>query len=330
MCWKIFRPGRLGIPLRAEALLPRLLGVVSCVEAGTLASIREALGSEAGLSCCRTGTPGVWSKDTILFLDKKTVKPLHLVKAGMGEAVDLLLRNETYWLRTLRLQAPLAGHIPELIACRPGPDLSFVAQSVLSGNLEWRLGEPQFEFLRRLQEYSLKPMRYRDSILCQTLHSRLQDLSGLLPEAWSDRLEKAMRRIEESLSHSEVLLVTAHNDFAPWNIRVQRNVASVFDWEYAADEQLPLFDPLHYTLMPMALNREPLGKIIRTMNHTLQRCRQTLGEKICYQPEVQSLAYFVNLSTLFLWADRGKCTEHSVLVTYAEIIDQVCHLSWGR
>ena len=109
--------------------------------------IREAIGKEAGLSCCRTGTPGVWSKDTILLFNKETAEPLYIIKAGIGEAVDLLLRNEAKWLKSLRDEASLADHIPELVTHRTGADLAFVVQCVVSGGSDYALGEPQFGFL---------------------------------------------------------------------------------------------------------------------------------------------------------------------------------------
>lgn len=320
-CWQVFRPGKLGIPLCAMTRLPRLLGAASCVEAEGLASIREAIGKEAGLSCWRAGAEGVWSKDTILFLDKKTAEPLYIVKAGAGVAVDSLLKNEANWLRNLQNHASLVGHVPELVAHRSGADLSFIAQRALSGNLDFRLGDAQLDFLRRLQESSLQPIRYEDSRLYRTLNSRIKDLSGLLPEAWSTRLEKAMRRIEQSLSGAPILLVAAHNDFTPWNIRLERGVAKVFDWEYADYEQLPLFDPFHFVLAPMALKSESTAKIIQKMHETLHMCQQWLGEERCYKGETQALAYLINLCTLYLWADRGKRNSHPTLVSYAHVID---------
>lgn len=323
VCWRTFRPGRINFPLLAMARLPRLFGAVNCVEAETLASIRETLGSEAGLSCCRAGTPGVWSKNTILFLDRGA-KPKYIVKAGAGKDVDSLLKNEADWLQRLRGQPELADYVPEIVTHRSGVDLCFVAQSVLPGSLDFTLGEAQFEFLQKLQKFSLNSMRYEDSILCKTLNTRINDLQGLLPDAWSIRLNRAMQRIGESFSRSPQLFVAAHNDFTPWNVRVQHNVLSAFDWEYAANEQLPLFDPLHFALMPMASKNRTASAIIDAMHKTILLCSQRLGSQVCYKPEIQSLAYFVNLCTLYLWADRGKCTLHPALVNYASVIDHIC------
>jgi hypothetical protein len=323
-CWNVFRPGILGIPLQAMSRLPRIFGAIACTEGAQIKSIREAIGKETGLSCCRAGAAGVWSKDTILFLDINTAEPLFIAKAGAGEAVDALLRNEASWLRALREQPLLAEHIPELVAHRSGRNLCFVAQHSVSGKLNFRLGESHFEFLRRLQKYSIRPMHYEDSQLYLTFNSRLKDLRGQLTDAWSTRLERAMRRITESLSGSPVSLVAAHNDFTPWNIRLNHNVAQIFDWEYAGNEQLPLFDPLHFVLMPMALRSRSTSELIESMRNTLRQCQSQLGAEQCYEPETQALAYMMSICTLYLWGDPGRSVSHPALRCYALVIDYLC------
>ncbi len=325
-CWRFFQPGLLKFPLRATALMPRLLGATSCVESDQLASIREFIGTEMGMSCCRSGTPGAWSKDTILLMDKKATEPLCVVKAGAGKAVDSLLRNEVNWLEALRDHVPLAEHIPKLVAHRSGTDLSFVAQSPLSGRLDFGFGEPHIAFLRKLQHYSRRTMYFEESKLYHTLRSRLLDLNGLLTDAWSTRLEKGMRRIEQSLSAAPILFVAAHNDFTPWNIRVERGVVMVFDWEYADYEQLPLFDPLHFALMPMALGRQSAAKMVHRMYEKIDQCSLWLDKESFYETQTQALAYLVNLSTLYLWSARGQDYSHPVLDCCAEIIDRLCLL----
>jgi hypothetical protein len=326
-CWRVFQPGRLGIPLRAMALLPWLPGSTGCVESENLALIRESIGKEAGLSSCRGGHPGPWYKETILFLDERD-EPLYVVKAGAGEEVDGLFQNEVNWLRALRDQPSLAGHIPELVAHRSGSDLCFVAQRVVAGQFEFQLGDPHFDFLRKLQESSLQIMRYEDSKVYRTLSLRINGLKELLTNAWASRLEEGMRRIKCSLSDSPITFVTSHNDFTPWNVRLERGVARVFDWEYADTEQLPLFDPIHFTLAPMALRSEPPGKLRHKMRETVKLCQQSLGEGMCSDPETQALAYLINLCTLYIWADRGKHNSHPTLVRYAQIIDDMSQDPW--
>jgi len=324
LCWRIFQPGWLELPLRAMAHLQSLLGAASCGEDDKMAAIREAICKEAGASCCRIGTPGPWSKDTILFLNKQNKEPLCIVKAGAGETVDLLLKNEAEWLRNMGAQAALADHIPELVAHRSGADFSFLAESPLPGNPDYRLGELHFIFLRKLQQYSRRTVMYEESKLYRNLHARLKVLDGLLTDAWSMRIEEAMRRIDQSLSGRPLLFVAAHNDFTPWNIRVERGMARIFDWEYADHEQLPLFDPLHFVLMPMALKSRPVAQMAQRMRETLELCREQFGEESRFEENAQALAYLTNLVTLYLCSQRGITNSDYVLESYAKIIDFVC------
>jgi thiamine kinase-like enzyme len=196
-------------------------------------------------------------------------------------------------------------------------------QRVLSGDMDFKLGELQLDFLRKLQRDSLQSMRYEESRLSKNLRSRFQDLEGHLTEAWSTRLARAMRRIEESLAGRSIPLVAAHNDFTPWNIRVERDTVRVFDWEYADDEQLPLFDLLHFTLMPMALRNRPTDKMVQAVRKTLQLSESWIGKERCYDAETQALAYLVNLCTLYLWGAGGVAGSHPVLGSYALLIDHV-------
>lgn len=321
-CWELFQPGPLGIPLRAMTLVPRLLGAVRCSEDEKLAFIRKTIGEKAGLSCSRNGAPGPWHKDTIIFMDERT-QPLYVAKVGVGAEVSALLLNEAQWLSDMHRQESLIDHIPSLVAHRCDPNFSFVAQSVLLGGLDFTLGPVHIEFLRKLQASSLQSIQFQDSALCKTLHSRLDDLSGLLPQEWSRRLEVGMRLIESAFLGVPIQVVAAHNDFTPWNIRIASGVAKIFDWEYAANEQLPLFDPFHFCLAPMALKSAPTARILRTIHEVIAQCQQSFGMERCYKPEVQALAYMINLCTLYMWADRGTCNSHPSLVSYAHVIDRI-------
>jgi hypothetical protein len=323
-CWKLFHPGRLEFPLRAQARLAHLLGAIACEENERLAFIRASVGNEVGLSCLRSGAPGPWSKDTILFLDGHH-QPLYFVKAGTGEAVNSLLRNEAKWLRTLREHPPLAGHISEAVSQRCCVDLSYVAVRALSGRIEFEFTDAHSDFLRKLHAYSRQNLRLQESNLYRNLRSRQTDLNGLLDDAWSRRLDKALRLIEESFSDRAELFVAAHNDFTPWNIRIDQGIARIFDWEYADYEQLPLFDPLHFALMPMALEKRSTSCIVNCMHATLGKCPEWLGRECCHHDQTQALAYALNLSTLYLTAEQGKPGADFVLESYSRLIDTFFH-----
>jgi hypothetical protein len=257
-------------------------------------------------------------------LDKQTGRPHCFVKAGFGAAVDALLTNEARWLSRLGDEKTLAPHIPALVAHLAGEEFSFVAQRPLSGAIDFKMGTAQMEFLQKLQDSSLQSKQYEDSKFQRTLCSRVADLDGVLSESWSKRIKKVMRRISESLAGQAIPFVAAHNDFTPWNIRVADSRAYVFDWEFAADEQMPLFDPLHFVLLPMALNRQSTVKIIRKMDETLQLCHGWSKRERFVNARAQALAYLTNICVLYLWSVQGNCVTNPVVQSYARVIDDIC------
>jgi hypothetical protein len=247
------------------------------------------------------------------------------VKAGTGKDVNSLLQNEANWLRTLGDQAEFVDHIPTLVAYYCEGDLAFVAECMVLGKIDLTFGKLHVAFLRKFQKYSRKTMHFQDSRICQNLHSRVKDLGSLLSSAWSARLGLGLRQIEESLTNKELLLVAVHNDFTPWNIRVAKDVVRVFDWEYAESEHLPLFDPLHFMLMPMALSCRSKTRMLKSMKDVLQQCHEWFGSEFCFNARAQALAYLMNICTLYLWSDRAESESHPVLNSYGAIIDHLCH-----
>ena len=320
-CWALFHPGALEVPLRGMARWPRLFGVNGCVEGLGIGRIRETAGCKSELSCCRAGAAGPWHKDTIVFLEENRSRPLYFVKSGAGAAVDSLLENEAHWLRTLRCETSLAGRVPELIAHRSGEDSCFLVQRPVDGNLEFWLGAPQLDFVRRLQQFSQKTLRYSDSTLCRNLTARFGQLNGRLSDHWTNRLERSIDKTAESFSAAPRRFVAAHNDFTPWNVRVANGVARAFDWEYAADECLPLFDPLHFVLLPMALARRPAESLLRKAQETAAICGRLLAARSNANAQAQLLAYLVNICALYLVSTSGKFETDPVIQSYAGLID---------
>ena len=62
------------------------------------------------------------------------------------------------------------------------------------------------------------------------------------------------------------------------------------------------------------------------MSQTLQMSQRWFGKEYCYEAQTQALAYLMNLCTLYLWSERGKSKQNTVLDSYARIIDYICHI----
>jgi hypothetical protein len=189
--------------------------------------------------------------------------------------------------------------------------------------MDFKMGTPHVEFLRRLQQLTAQTIEYQDSELSRTLNDRAVGLQGLVENRWQDRIDRALRRLEAAFSRSPILMTAAQNDFTPWNIRLGGSLAHVFDWEYAADQYLPLFDPLHFVLLPLALKRRPTAGMERRLREVLVVCHGWFGSSTCHHAEAQALAYLVNLATLYLWSVRGDGIDDPVVESYAALIDRL-------
>jgi hypothetical protein len=321
--WRFFHPGRIRIVLEAMTRMPRLLGAVPCVENNTLALIRAALDTPRGFSCGAGGAEGAWSKDTVLLLREGSPDPACLVKAGTGAMVDRLLRWEAHWLQTLDREPALRPHIPGLLAHRAGAGLSFLAQTPLPGRRDFRLGAAHFEFLRALHRWSGRSLRYPESGLARNLRARLGRLQNKLPQRWIDRLGRAVDRVEAAYGDSSSLFAVSHGDFSPWNTLIHRSRLLVFDWEFAAEECLPLFDPLHFALKLPALKAAPLSHTSAILEKTLAACAVHLPQEFCRRPKAQALAYLVHVCTHFLDDDPALASGNAALDAYAALMDHL-------
>ncbi len=305
------------------ARFPRLGGAGGLVEGTRMAAIRQVLGQDAGTSSCRAGGGGVWSKLTLVFPSRSKDQRRYLVKAGAGAIDNRFLCNEAEWLRALRSHPQLAGQIPEMIAHQSGRDLCFLAQPAFPGDISFDIGAPHFDFLRKLHDYASCKKDFGDSALRRNLLQRINAVDGALPEAWSARLRNGIQKVDEALSGRPLLMTAAHNDFTGWNIRLLHGHAHVFDWEFAAHEQLALFDPLHFVLMPRALEAGPTGPFLKRISQVLSLCRRFLSAECCAMPEVQTLAYLLNVCTLHLRDDASVHRTDPAMHCYGDLIDHL-------
>lgn len=321
--WHFFHPGRIRAVLEPMILLPRLLGTMHCAENAHLTAIRTAIDMQRGYSCCVGGAEGVWSKDTLMFLCEGSAQPLYLVKAGAGPVVDRLLACEALWLRTLSVEPALHSHIPEIVAHCGGAGLCFLAQTPLPGRRNFRIGTAHFNFLRALHNWSARNLRYPESDLARNLRVRLSSLQNKLPQRWIERLSSAVEHIEMKYGDSPELFTVSHGDFSPWNTLIHQDRVLVFDWEFAAAEQLPLFDPLHFALKLPALKAVPLAQMNAVLEETLAACMTHLPHEFCRHSKTQALAYLTNVCTHFLNDDPSLASGNRALNAYAALMDHL-------
>ncbi len=62
----------------------------------------------------------------------------------------------------------------------------------------------------------------------------------------SGDLTLVLHRAVQDLAEINLSPTLLHGDFAPWNLRLERDAISAFDWEYGVLDALPGLDELHH------------------------------------------------------------------------------------
>lgn len=284
----------------------------------------KTLGGIAGIeTVIKLGTPGPHTKNTILLLDPLQV-PRAIVKMGNTEQATLLLKNEAHWLKAISSNNYLLNQCPALLKEQQLDEAYFIVQSAGIGKFsDYALSDSHIDFLSIFQAAFHQEQSYYQSKMHRDMYRRYSLLRNKLSQGWANRSQEALSTIEHGLRGAQLTLPAAHRDFAPWNIRLTERGLFVFDWEYASEGYLPMYDLFHFLLMPVAVRNDiPLTQV-RAILRTVRKYGNRLpdGVKQTESIDLQLLAYLLDLSLMYLESRKGKDLGYVVLCRYAELID---------
>ncbi len=186
-----------------------------------------------------TGTAGPGRKSTLSVLDRRGA-PLAFAKVAETATAERLMQNEAQILREIgEVNRPqVAG--PRLLFAGQLDGHPVTIQSPVSG---WpaprNMRESHFLFLQSLSHGLPRPAI--ESAFLRLLPERL-DAVGLS----SGDLPLVLHRAVQDLAEINLSPTLLHGDFAPWNLRLERDAISAFDWEYGVLDALPGLDELHH------------------------------------------------------------------------------------
>ena len=273
------------------------------------------------------GSTGPHSKNTALLL-RPDGTPSVLVKIGETAASIALMKNEIEWLERLSNNVVIRSSIPDLISHGQVNGFYYLAQRAGLGLPFGReLTSVYFQFLQSLQQHYGSTGTYGDCHMRTLMWARYSSLKDILSPVWKPRARQALDLLDKALLAVEFPLTMAHGDFAHWNIRRQGDGIFVFDWEYAHEGYLPLYDHFHFYLLPAVRSRKVGLQYVRA----LIRKMTVMGTKISlpglnYVPQ-QLLAYLLDISLLFLESTDADEEGDLVVSRFALLIDQ--YESWG-
>lgn len=286
-------------------------------------------GGGATSAAIRIGTPGPHSKNTIVLLGRSS-EPVAVAKVGTTGAARALLQREEAWLRRLCTVPGLRDCVPSVLASGEVAGSHVLVQSPVAGRRPARLGPAQGHFLAALHRMRSKHISFSDSHMAASMRQRLGRVEDTLSAAWERRAHAAYALLSDELEGRPLPMTTAHRDFTRWNMCVSREGGSVFDWEYAADEHVPLYDAFHFMLLPLALKR----RVFRTdVRRVVRRAARFGGaylddRRSVQQASAQMLAYVLDVCLTYLESNDGREDGDVIVERYGRIIDQ--YEAWVR
>lgn len=312
------------IALAARHLTSRLLGhAKACaLETELLTQVKAFACHPSAFSIVSVGTPGPYNKHTVLLVDANGF-PLSLAKVASTPAAVTLLENEAHWLTYLGGSNNLKDRIPDFAGSQHFSSGSFVLlQSIGIGSQAGNpLQEEHVRFINDLHEFGSVSRSYLASDMRKAMYARLEKVGANLSSAWSSRAEKSLKILDEQLVGAELPMLAAHRDFAPWNTRQTAHGLFVFDWEYASEDYVPLYDLFHYVLMPAASRKDLTTSDARAALRTILAFEQLLGENKTTMADFQLLAYLIDLCLFYLDSNNGRDIGDKIVYRYATLID---------
>ncbi len=278
--------------------------------ASTLREVAEFAGFDPALSTVSAGTPGPYNKPSVLFMTDGG-EPVAIAKVAASEVNRALLRNEGAWLECWERAGVLTGHRPSKIKIGEAGGVLVLLQTVGLGpvlRLHAPLRQGHLEILSAVQSACAEPVPFLGSTMHTAMHRRFAACGDALDQVWRERLDRALAILEAGLAHADVPMVPVHRDFVPWNMRRTKSGLFVFDWEYASDGYMPLYDLYHYVLMPRAV-RQSLS--VADARRTIGEVRSVAirlpdGAAKAQRAGLQLLAYLLNLCLDHLETNRGR------------------------
>lgn len=180
----------------------------------------------------------------------------HYIKVALSGGGTDAIYNEIYALQILG-QRTLRNMIHPFLNHTYG-DHAILLSGVksLQGKRLWHLTEVHFRAITEWNEVFLHEKLLEEALELQALPDNLDliyqdtlDVHHLLSNYRTDiqfLIEYLYKYVEKLSAGKKILVALSHGDFSPWNIYVNRQQLSVYDWEKTR-ESLPLFyDLFHF------------------------------------------------------------------------------------
>jgi hypothetical protein len=279
-----------------SGMLSQLPGVVALgIAAGQIPFPPLVSGFETCVPVVYVGTPGIGRK-AVVSLVEPGGKIRGVLKTPLSHGARAKIVAEA---RALRKLEALPGIAPKLLHC--DEQLAIAVQEYCEGHAAPAAFSASYlEWLAALAVpgATIRMNDYADGLVQRTAQCHA------LTEAMRSAIVRALR-VVHGVEHVPACRV--HGDFAPWNLRLDRNgtISCAVDWEDFQPSGLPLFDYLHYNFMQAYLFKRTI-----LWPKLLAGCQPYARRLGLTQPQVQALLLAYLAESLLTRTDEGS-TGHA-------------------
>ena len=263
--------------------------------------VRKVTGEHNFVLTVSVGTPGAFQKLTVQ-VTLPNGRILGYLKMPLTAAAEQRLSNEAEFLHKLSEMPGIRSHIPSLLFGARWNETFTLLESALEGsNGPIHFSKRHKEFLAGLHDCWTTVLPGQR--LIQRVAQRWESVAPRMGTKWQALGRETLKIADVDLRGSLVSCGIHHGDFAPWNMRTNRDDLIVFYWESATWEAPTLWDQFHFIDQTESLlkTRNPDGEDVRNqyrgqyllylLNYTAQLKEEGAGQKTVDYREQQILRH---------------------------------------
>lgn len=247
------------------------------------------------------GTPGYYRKVTIAKIQHSGVS--EFIKVPISFASERNILNEKRVLEWLPSYQFTSFEFPDGVKKMQGGALK------QNNRLSYSFQQNQFTRPVQLVLSEIASVTMKQSLLwnvpmINAVQNNLEILKGNLRGIYLECFRSAEQMFNSIPKTQEIYTTFAHGDFTPWNLKLNKDSAYVYDWEFARSEMPLFYDAFHFLIQSSIYTKK--GKRVEL--------KQVLKDMETSQLYEQFESYNIDLKSYLKLYVLHQLTHHLVCV----------------
>lgn len=232
------------------------------------------------------------------------------------------MNKELYALRYLYDKKNINSYLPKILSLDVNANTPYYLSEGIIGEVKnINIGNDLIQFLEYLPALN-KFVEIGSHLEVKRIIQSLQNMPIL---------SSFLSQYQKLLNHIFVKSVFEHGDFVYWNILYSGNSTKVIDWEYSNAEGVPVFDFIHYLIMPSLVVKKQkidICLLIEQIAMYLRVCKN--NKKIDFEMKGQAVAKVLLSLKIFQLIERdmmeNKSSSDFTLISKLKMLETILTL----